>query len=267
VPSERLPIVWTELASAAKIRGRTLPDPEQPTGDLLFARLTSSTALAVSTWSGILDSLETVARASGETSSVADIAQLRSLCDMMDTEAFLPVRVEELTNLELPRRLIGLANVIQDVSEQAQVRGITDRRGLLPTHHWYSAGRYLRIGPAGAWLGIDHQHWSHYGITPLWVRFHNTPFGRSTLVLEALKSWPQPRLFEQNGVALIPLTILTNVTRERVLEDLLEQLKQLHDELQSAEVFAELGDKLEAQPTTADDEQSGASDSDEPTDR
>jgi hypothetical protein len=40
--------------------------------------------------------------ASGEISSAADIAQLRSLCDVMDTEAFLPVRVEELTNLEVP---------------------------------------------------------------------------------------------------------------------------------------------------------------------
>ena len=91
-------------------------------------------------------------------------------------------------------------------------------------------------------MAIDHQRWSHYGITPLWIHFDNTPYGRSSLVLEALKSWPQPRLFEQNGVALIPLRILTNVTRERILKDLVEQLEQLHDAFQSAEVFADLGD-------------------------
>jgi len=267
VPGKRLPIIWNELASAAKNRATILPDPEQPGGDLLFARLTSSTALAVTTWTAVLDSLETVARASGETSSVADIAQLRSLCDMMDTEAFLPVRVEELTNLEVPRRLIGLVDLIPDLTDQAQALGIADRRGLNPASTWYTAGRYLKIGPTGAWLGIDHQRWSRFGITPLWVRFDDNPYGRGSLVLEALRSWPQPRLFEQNGAAFIPLTVLTNVTRERVLKDLLEQLTRLHDALQSAKVFAELGDQPVAQPTTADAEQSREPDSDAPTDR
>lgn len=153
---------------------------------------------------------------------------------MMDTEAFLPVRVEELTNLEVPRRLVGLADLIRDLSEQAVAMGIADRKGLVPTHGWYSAGRYLKIGPAGAWLGIDHENWSRYGISPLRLEFHNTEWGRSPLVLEALKSWIPPRLFEQDARAMIPLTVLPNVTREIVLEDLLKQLVQLHDGLQSA---------------------------------
>ena len=151
----------------------------------------------------------------------------------MDTNAFLPVRVEELTNLEVPRRLIGLADLIGDLGEKAVAAGIADRKGLRPTHGWYSAGQYLKIGPAWAWLGIDHKNWSRYGISPLWVIFHNTEWGRSPLVLEALKSWAPPRLFEQDGRAMIPLTVLPNVTREIVLEDLLKQLKQLHDGLQS----------------------------------
>jgi hypothetical protein len=97
-----------------------------------------------------------VARASGEISSAADIAQLRSLCDVMDTEALLPVRVEELTNLAVPRRLVGLADLIRDLSEQAVATGNADSKGLRPTQGWYSTGRYLKIGPAGAWVGIDH---------------------------------------------------------------------------------------------------------------
>jgi hypothetical protein len=46
------------------------------TGEFLFARITRSTALAVTTWSGVLDSLNDVARASGDMSAAADIAQL-----------------------------------------------------------------------------------------------------------------------------------------------------------------------------------------------
>jgi hypothetical protein len=233
VPGMRLPIVWTELASSATNRATRLPNPEQLAGDLLFARLSSSTALVATTWNAVLDSLEAAARASAEASAAADIAQLRSLCNVMDNEAFLPVRMEELTNLEVPRRLIGFADLIRDLSIQAAGLGIADGAGLRETHGWYSAGRYLRIGPAGAWLGIDHKNWLRYGITPLWIVFHNTEYGRAPFVLEALKAWAPPRLFEEDGRAFVPLTVLPDVTRERVLEDLLEQLRRLHAALQS----------------------------------
>ena len=234
VPSKRLPIVWSELKSSAMNRGRDLPHPEQLPGDFLFVRLTSSTALAATTWNAVLDALDDVAGRSGDASAPGDIAQLRSLCDVMDNEAFLPVRMEELTNLEVPRRLIGLADLIPALSQQAVDAGIADRTGLRETPGRYSSGRFLKIGPAGAWLGIDHKNWSRYGISPFWVIFNNTEWGRSPLVLDALKSWAPPRLFEQDGRAMIPLTILPNVTRKIVLDDLLRQLKELHDGLQSA---------------------------------
>jgi hypothetical protein len=236
VPSKRLPIVWSELERSATNRGRDLPHPEQlpGDGDFLFARVPPSIAVAATTWNAVLDRLDDVAGRSGDASAPGDIAQLRSLCDVMDNEAFLPVRVEELTNLEVPRRLIGLADLVDDLSKQAVALGIADLKGLRETHGWYSAGRYLRIGPAGAWLGVDHEKWSRYGITPLWIRFGNTPFGRATFVLRALKAWAPPRLFQQKGRALIPLTVLPDVMRETVLENLLGQLTRLHAALHSA---------------------------------
>jgi len=234
VPDKRLPIVWSELAGSAMNRGTRLPDPEQLAGDLLFARLTSSTALAATGWNAVLDSLQDVARVSGETSAVADIAQLRSLCDVMDSQAFLPVRIEELTNLEVPRRVIGLADLIPDLTARAVALRIADSRGLNPAHGWYSAGRYLRIGPAVAWLGVDHERWSRHGITPLWVRFNDDKDGRAQFVLQALKGWAPSQMFKENGRALIPLTVLPDVAREEVLKDLLEQLKRLHAALQSS---------------------------------
>ena len=100
VPSRRFAMVWTELARSALNRGTHLPNPEQLAGDLLFTRLTPTTALAATTWSAVLNSLEAVARVSGEISSAADIAQLRSLCNVMDTDAFLPVRVESSRTLK-----------------------------------------------------------------------------------------------------------------------------------------------------------------------
>jgi hypothetical protein len=253
VPRKRLPMIWTELARSAIDRAKQLPDPEQLADDLLYARLTASTAIAATTWDAVLNSLELSARAAGDASTAEDIAQLRSLCEVMDSEAFLPVRMEELTNLEVPRRLIGLADLIPDLTRKAVALGIADITSTRETHGWYSAGRYLRIGPAGAWLagawlGIDHESWSRYGITPLWIHFDKTEFGRAPFVLGALKTWAEPRSFEEDGRAAIPLTLLPYVTRERVLEDLIEQLKNLHAALQSAAVVTPIP---ESQSTAA----------------
>jgi len=241
VPRKRLPIVSAELETSAMRGGKSLANPEQLPGDFMFKHLTSSTALAVTTWNAVLDTFETAARASGEASDVADIAQLKSLCDVMDNEAFLPVRIEELTNLELPRRLIGLADLIPELCQKAaaEKEKIADLDGLRPTHGWYSAGRYLWICPSEAsraqvWLGIDHEM-SRHGITPLWIRFDDVPQScRSPFVLQALKGWSWTPLFQENSRAYIPLTVLPGAPRDTVLEDLLEQLKRLHAALQSA---------------------------------
>ena len=65
------------------------------------------------------------------------------------------MRVAELANREVPRRLIGLANLADDLGQKAVAEEIANSKDLRETHGWHTAGRYLRIGPAGAWLGID----------------------------------------------------------------------------------------------------------------
>jgi hypothetical protein len=210
----------------------TQPGSEQLAGDLLFARLPSSKAVAATTWDAVLNSLEAAARSSDEASAIADIAQLRSLCDVMDNEAFLPVRIEELTNLEVPRRLIGFADLIQQKG-----RG----RGDCRSHRSQPVMRVVfcrtlpqdRSGRGMARLRPQELvALRHYpSLDPI---FANSDFGRAPFVLEALKAWAPPRLFADGGCALIPLTVLPDVARERVLEDLLEQLRRLHTALQSA---------------------------------
>lgn len=84
-------------------------------------------------------------------------------------------------------------------------------------------------------------------ITPLWIRF-TTRYGRARLVLEALKGWQD--VFEAaNGEAIVALKVLPNVARERVLEDLLEQLKKLNDALKPVpSLRTEAGDTAETDP-------------------
>ena len=80
-------------------------------------------------------------------------------------------------------------------------------------------------------MGVHLVYWLRHGITPLWITFRNNVWGRAPLVLEALKAWPHA--FDADGNAIVALTVLPNVARERVLDDLHEQLEKLSDALQS----------------------------------
>lgn len=55
-----------------------------------------------------------------------------------------------------------VANLIPDLTRKAEASGIARIGNLRPTHGWYSAGRYLEMGPGRfeSWMGIDYACWS-----------------------------------------------------------------------------------------------------------
>jgi hypothetical protein len=149
----------------------------------------------------------------------------------MNLTGYVPATLEELTNTEIPRRLIGLTELVQQVCDRAVAVKMADTKGLRPTHYWYGAGRYLRIGAAGAWVGIDHRLWALYGIGPLWITFARTEYGRAVKVLDAIAPWLSSnpvRAFDWDGTAAIPLRIMPYATRDIVLDNINAQMVELH---------------------------------------
>lgn len=232
VPPKRVYTIWPDLVVSAARAGLHLPPPSIQHPNALSGQVGNRT-LAVTSWQALLDRIEAEARASGESDTVSDVGQLRGLCEHMDSTGYVPATLEELTNTEVPRRLIALAGVVQAVCDHAVAAGIADRKGLLPTHYWHGAGRYIRIGAAGAWVGIDHRLWARYGIGPLWITFSPSAsdFGRVAAVFDAITPWLSlnpVRAFDWEGVAAIPLRITPYATRDIVLDDLQTQLAELH---------------------------------------
>ncbi|KAA5600463.1 PD-(D/E)XK nuclease family protein [Blastochloris sulfoviridis] len=229
VPPRRVHSIWPDLVVSAARAGLHLPPPSIRHANALSGQVGNRT-LAVTSWQALLDRIEAEARASGEADTVSDVGQLRGLCEHMDSTGYVPATLEELTSTEVPRRLIGLADLVQQACERALAAGIADRKGLLPAHKWYGAGRYLRIGGAGAWVGIDHQLWARYGIGPLWITFAPTEYGRAAAVLNAIAPWLSSnpvRAFDLEGNAAIPLRITSYATRDIVLDDLHSQIAEL----------------------------------------
>ena len=149
----------------------------------------------------------------------------------MNVTGYLPVTLEELTNAEVPRRLIGLAELVQQVCDRAITATVADGKWLGRPITGMVAGRYIRIGAAGAWVGLDHRLWARYGIGPLWIFFSASEFGRAVEVLDAIAPWLSSnpvRGFQWEGAAAIPLRITPYATRDIVLDDLHAQIVELH---------------------------------------
>jgi hypothetical protein len=154
----------------------------------------------------------------------------------MDSAGYVPATLRELTDMEVPRRLLAVADLVPEMCDRAIAAGIADGKGLRPTHFPYGGGRYIRIGVTGGWVGVGHRHWARYGIGPLWITFGANEFGRGSAVLDALATWvtaSPPRAFGIDGAAVVPLRITPGTTRDIVLNDLLAQLKELHGMLET----------------------------------
>jgi hypothetical protein len=221
--------MWADLATSAERAGVRLP--AATTGsELVWGRVGERT-LAVTSWPALLERLEAGARTAGEAPVLSDLAQLRGLCEHMDATGYVPATLRELTDMEVPRRLLAVADLVPEMCDRAIAAGVADGKGLRPTHFPYGGGRYLRIGMAGGWVGVDHRHWARYGIGPLWITFGANEFGRGPAVLDALAAWvaaSPPRAFGMDGAAVVPLRITPGATKDIVLDDLLAQLKELH---------------------------------------
>lgn len=230
VPPRRLYSIWPDLAVSAAQAGLSLPAPDASRANALCCQIENH-FLGVTSWQALLDQIEAEAQASGEAITVSDVGQLRGLCEQMNLTGYVPATLEELTNAAVPRRILGLAELVRQVCERAVATKIADAKLLRPTHYWYGAGRYLRIGAAGAWVGIDHRLWAQYGIGPLWIIFASNEFGRATEVLREIAPWLSAnpvKAFDWDGSAVIPLRITPLAIPEVVLEDIYTQLVDIN---------------------------------------
>ena len=185
--------------------------------------------LLITSWNHVLEGLLDAAR-SGEHDGVRqDILQLRGLTSRMDSEAFLPIRADEITDQGTAHRLINYSDLIEEITRTLRDRGIADTRGLRPTHGWHALGRYLRVhGRFGLWFGIDFEVWRDAGITSLWWRFNvaesSGVAGRLQTVRELFDDVQHD---EDAGTLYIPIRLETGVERDRVVEDAVAQMSRI----------------------------------------
>ena len=222
VPDIRIDNLWAEVKRDV---GREL-GPDEKVGRRRSAVVVGENRhLLMVSWQDLLDSLATGAAA--EPSTVEEIRQLHGLAKRMDSEAFLPLRKEEL-GPDFPRRMINLARLVNEALNEGQRQG-----WLFPIgSRWSgstdleSAGWYLRISShrVEAWFGIYHKLWASGASedTPLWLRL----YGASPDTLGKISAELELRVSEE---IYFPIHLKTGVEYDDVLGDVVRQLKAIAD--------------------------------------
>ena len=241
VPEARRRLMWHELTSrclAANVI--VINTTELPS--LTAATLSDKQHIAITSWKNILNVLATATASSGDVGANNDIAQLQGLCDAMDAQAFLPLRGDELTNLEMARRIVNFSDLPFEIISRAEAMGYCNRSGLRETAQRYCpGGTYFRVGSYVPWFGFDAKTWLKLGFSPLWVNFFAPPYTPTAEIREKLiryRTVVPVRCFDFEGRVAVPITLTPGVEKSYLIEEAARQIGELSAELGVVSAFA-----------------------------
>ena len=227
VPTARVPSIWGELVRRCGESELGVSE-EVGGGATVSAKLPGNRVIAVTSWGRVLDGLEVVR------SVQSDVRQLRALTDMMDAEAFLPIRPDELTNADLARRLINYADLVEPIVEELKRRGVADTTGVKTSHNYHAAGRYLYMHDRlGLWLGVDLDLWRDSGTTPLWWVIYATEWSGVEGIWDELDGMFDD-IWIRSGSKCVPIRLKTGVERDVVVANAVDQMVAISDRIVAA---------------------------------
>ncbi len=227
-PATRITTLWEEIR-------RQMESAEEPVTlesietveSMRKARVVDSDKrLMLVSWDFLMDRLAAAVPADSLVAS--DIRQLRGLARREDNDAFLPINTEEL-GPSLARRIQWLNQLIDDVVDGHGVRqGWMSTKGLRATAQRDGYGRYFRFtGVTGdLFLCVNFGRWATSGDTPLWLWIdHTVP------VVAAQLRGKVPSVVEygSNGPYNVPLYLPVGVEYDRVLADVVRQVREIEE--------------------------------------
>lgn len=231
VPKARVQPIWGEVVRRCEAAGIPVGET-QNLAAMTAAHLGEGHYLAATTWGELLGALSAALPLAGEIDCRNDIAQLQGLCKTMDEEEILPLSGDELTDLDMARRFINFSDLALEIVYKAESRGLCNRNKAVPTK--YGAGTSVQIGEYKSWVGFDAKSWLRLGVSPIWVYFYAPPLHQTTEVREKLVRFrtgaPQPSFDSYNGL-LVPIVLKTGVEKQSIIEDAVDQIREIVDAL------------------------------------
>lgn len=238
-PESRIATLWPELIRRTKNAGLTTKEEHWNVGGISFCTFNEhSVALGLTSWGQIINILLTEAEKCGDRELLADVYQLKGLCDRMGESGFVPLQASDLESVKgkIYGQLQALCKKLRDLlvlkNEFTYCSGCRDSTD--------SSASYFPINIKGynAYLQFHVALWSKYCGTPLWLRIYAKEDGLGWKMdpemrkkLHKFELTSPPELIEHDNIIYIPLFPRTGVEEQAVLDDLVEQVMKIAHEL------------------------------------
>jgi len=145
--------------------------------------------LALTSWPRIIELLKK--EGAENPTAQNDLMLLQSLCEAADIGEFIPMDSNHLNDQLVPAIILQLGQIIRDAIEIGLRKQFLSNKGLTEGATFVKFGKYVWLNErnnVGIWFGLDYELWKEYGVSPLWVRFSTTDFGRAYEVEPLLRS-------------------------------------------------------------------------------
>ncbi len=230
-PGTRIETLWAEIRRQMETGedGVQLESIETTDQTRKTRIVNSDKRLMLVSWALLLGHLA----ASVPTDSVvaSDLQQLRGLAQREDDRAFRPINKEEL-GPSLARRIRWLNRLLDDVVDGHGVKqGWMSVTGLRATPQRDGYGRYFRFRdtlgetvPGDLFLYVNFGLWSTSGDTPVWLWISSiVPVSAVQLQSHGLSVVEHG----SNGPFDVPIHLTAGVEYERVLADVVRQIREI----------------------------------------
>ena len=236
-PATRFQSLWAELKRL--VESALIPFGETVSGNATHtASVGGDRALMMTSWTALLDHMESRAINAGDGTAQNDIQQLRGLAARADEETLLPIRKEQL-GLEFPRFMTHMNKLVDDATRLAKSKHLLETRAKAHDEDGY--GQNIRLLPLqktdgdGAWrqrFCVNFRLWRDFRETPLWI---TTKWYMNWSVLSeklnSQKSKQSAPIDFVDEARAIPIYLRMGVEYSAVLDDVVQQIKRLSDML------------------------------------
>ena len=242
-PRDRVNTLWRELRRRLADARISTSDRDSAAGIVHSVTTESGPVLAITSWTRLLSVLEL--EAADDQNARSDLIQLRALCDAADSQTFVPISSEELTDQRIPTFVLQLSEIIQTSVDVAvnKNEGVLSITKLMPQASWDRIGRYIRFSHddgVGAWLGIRFDLWREHGGSPLWLVFTPGEFSHAHEVAPMLGPWTARKglfLVDEDQLVAIALELPAGEEKDEVVRSVVDRLREI------AEILSELPPK------------------------
>jgi hypothetical protein len=230
-PSGRFTPLWAELRRRCRLSGIPVHGDHAAGNPIRWTRVGQHQTLILASWTSLLAGVQTSVANAGDEALAREADQLASLCQLLDSDAFLPLSAEDLTAM-IPRRLSQLLGLADDLAVVCERRGIGQITEGARDDGPGSYSRSLRVGRATFVLTWSVPLWATLRETPFWLRIVPASAAAATVIearLRPLSNEVPPRLLRASptGHPLVPLFPLVGAERDAVLHDLMGQVEEV----------------------------------------